>query len=297
VAVCDQPLNSERGGNSLPDISIIRWVLAEEDKPNWMEVCIDGTTSDYFTWLHAGHWFQADALAVMINTLMVNPRAQFVHTDHFIVHEGTILQKVNRDSNYPKDLFYTDDLCFLMRKEAATKFVTAYSGNHQLETWKKKFLSNQGIYIPQGLLLRPASDWELEIYRSAVAFSQDRIEVSGRRLEKATNIKPTLTVEEEEEIAKLHAQLILAHMKYPKNIAVIRSIDDKLGNAPELLQKQRRNIISSIAKDWFFEAVYQQKSGAVINSFMYGVHSDLSSWIKNRGVWRGLSNWITGGMY
>lgn len=284
VILVSKPSHDNESNSVLSSDTRIRLVTLNDDKPDWIKGGLKTATGKYVTWLHSGERYADDAIAVLVSVLESQPAVGLAYADILITHTDIIERKITIGRKYSSDKLDIFGVCFLARREQVCKFL---DGKLDLQySYGESFGigSLQIAQIPHGLLLRPASESEIYLYRSIIAYGRGRVEVGKQFLRRTFDCDPEWLDWQKSQVLDLFE--VAAHNCFitPDGEMFVKTVFQNLPKEAHGLRPLKKKLISRLAMAQFFESYHSQDWHNVFQAAWPGLWND-PSWLRIWGVW------------
>lgn len=171
---------------------LIRYDSAENyDGPASIAASASG---DYVTWLTAGSWFAADAIAVLISQLQQKTRTSFASSDYFITVGPNINRIINQRVSDSTSISIACPFLMIRKSEVAKLWEHGIRPSGGIVDLG--LLDDEGVFVGQPLFYRPAGEAEILLYRAAVLYGRGMTEEACSRLARAIDLNPNIALSE-----------------------------------------------------------------------------------------------------
>jgi len=265
---------------TLPADGRMRPLGAEERDTGQAVAVLGSAIGSYVTWLRAGDWLVADAIATLVGALEARPVAALAYADHYVAHSGIIEYKVSAGDGRATDSSPFSEPCCLIRRDGSEQLLAP----KPLNRWRRTEAARNSVYVPHGLLYRPATEGELHMYRSALAYGRGEMPTAQRHLSRALEKEPSLSgTRGQGVVALLEAVARQASaVDRPEEY-----VDLVFGNLPEDAKRFRllkRRLRARLAMARLYAANSCRDWAGVLQAARHAIPDD-PSWLRNRGVW------------
>lgn len=176
---------------ALQDNHHVRLVDLGKNSTDWAIAALGFVSGDYITWLQAGAWYADDAISLLVKLMEERPATDLAYADFFLANNGIIERKIETYNSRTPGEFTSYGPCFLVRRDKGLEVwglqINSDNVCKRIECWGERVL-----HIPHALLFTPASESEIYLYRSAIAYGRGQTEKAKQFLARASGSDPTL---------------------------------------------------------------------------------------------------------
>lgn len=151
------------------------------------------------------------------------------------------------------------------------------------DRWRRAEASGNSVYIPHGLLFRPATESELRLYRSALAYGRGDIPTTQRRLNRALEDEPELSGPRGRSGVALLESVARQASAVDRPEEYVELVFANLPEGAVRFRTLKRRLYARLAMSRFFEANAQGDWSGVVCAGVSSIWQD-PSWLGNRGV-------------
>ncbi len=157
---------------------------------DWVSAGLSHATGDLVAWMETGSWYTADAIETMVRIARKSTAAAGVFSDHYLTDGGLIQRKVDASIGTWEEQLSNKSLCMVVGKEEAglIRRLQLDSGTDL----RAVQLAPRFAHTSHGLLLTPATQSELDLYRAAVAYGRKQNATGLQLLRSAITLDPGL---------------------------------------------------------------------------------------------------------
>ena len=262
----------------------VQLVHLTNNSTDWVIAAQALASGDYITWLQAGDWYADDALALLVRLLQQKTGMDLIYADYFLTNNGNIERKIETSSSNTLEVPPSYGPCFLARRNKALE-VRYIQANTDLMTKSIESLQGRVLHIPHALLFRSASESEIYLYRSAIAYGYGQIEKAEKHLFRAAELDPDLI-----DSPQAKEKLFQFFWNTPFNIVLesdrltyIKTVSTNLPTGTHDLRTFRNFFIAraSIAEAFILREQGQLRK--IRRLLLRGIWYD-PNWLLNRGV-------------
>lgn len=263
----------------------IQVINVNKNDENWFTTGYQLATGKYVTWLQAGSWYADDAISTLVSVFEANPELDLAYADFFITHAGIIERKIKMNQKFTLTQSNPFGPCLLIKREMVKdlwdKVTEDVSSKQGFKPLDKQIVH---VHIPHNLLFKPATESEVCLYRSAIAYGRVQIEEAKQLLSRAVSLNTQLLDSEKAKVADLFIEVAGVHLITPKPEEFVDNVFQNLPQEARKLQSVKKKINSSIMMTRFFEAYLRQDWSNVLLIAWPGIRND-PAWLHNKGVW------------